>query len=133
MAQKIVAAFPSEELSSTASAKLRSQGFSIIWQNLNDDGIRRMAVDAPFGSARRIIEILKASGAQEIREYSAGSKIRGREPVSAAYPVGPTPSQDPAPPDRSFYVSSLIGLPLVIECPTPLSSLLGLPVLLGKQ
>ena len=133
MAQQITAMFPNE-VPETVADRLRSEGFLDVQQFSTQNGKRAIIVGAPFGSAMRLIDILTSSGAEEIREESARPKPRGGQFTEATGMNGPerdrSASLVPSSADESFYVSSLIGLPLLFDNPAPLSSLLGLPTLI---
>lgn len=124
MANQIMAAFPSEESRSTAIALLRSEGFSAIDVLPVTEQDWPIVVQAPFGRAARAVQIVKSSGAHDIREDHARS---GR---ASAETVAPSETRHAIPPDQSFFVSSALGLPLLLDNPAPLSRLLGLPTLI---
>ena len=149
MAQQIMASFVSLESRFEAEARLRAEGFSFVRQpaarELPDltaeilpavgtpaqDASWSLIVDAPFGGARRAIQILQASGAVALSEQATPLPARRRASRDAEEDVSLWSPADL--PDQSFFVSSTLGLPLLINCPAPLSSILGLPTLIPKD
>jgi hypothetical protein len=157
MAQRITAEFSTEDASSAAEALLQSEGFSCIRQRavretadsngreradpelgegLSPDSPARasnerwsIAVQAPFGTAARVIEILKSNGAIAVHEESSRSRRRQVEQVVHR----PESVRHMASTDESRLFSSVIGLPILIDNPAPLSALLGLPTLIRND
>jgi hypothetical protein len=131
MAQHILAAFTTDDSRASAVSQLRSEGYHIDEVAPIRDGERSISVVAPFGSAARIVEILKASGSLDVREGFAQSSLR-RGATAAMAPKGDAARlHDTSLDDESFYVSRLFGLPLLYDNPAPLSSLLGIPTLIN--
>ena len=130
MAQHILAVFTTDNSRASAVAQLRSEGFHIDEVTPIRDGEQTISVVAPFGSAARIVQILKANGSVDIREGFAQSSPR-RSAMGSSAPKDDTARRRDTPlDDQSFYVSRLFGLPLLIDNPAPLSSLLGIPTLI---
>lgn len=137
MAQHIVATFQTEDARTLASQQLRSAGYTIIRDFVTEEGAWVMVVNAPFGRAASIIDLLRANGALAVREVSSRTRYRTDSITSRVRPedaqIDGARSRTISSPDESFFVSSMIGLPLLIDCPAPLSSLLGLPTLIREE
>lgn len=144
MAQQIAAVFNSWEISSRATSRLQSEGFSARLERLElprqhlheassqadtEAGQLVVTVHAPFGSARRAMAILAEFDPLKVVEHDAAS------PSPASYHAGDagTEAGIVRSEDHSFFVSSVLGLPLLINCPAPLSSLLRLPTLIRNE
>ncbi len=93
-----------------------------------EDALWQLVVSAPFGTAARAIDVLCASGATEVHEHVHRS-ARPYSAYNSAAGVGAPRTGDARSADQSFYVSSALGLPLLVDNPAPLSSMLGLPTL----
>lgn len=144
MAQQIAAVFNSWETSSSATARLQSEGFSAGLERLESPRLRSqeaasqtdteagqwvVTVHAPFGSARRAMAILAEFDPVQIAEHDAAY------PSPTSYHAGDAGAEAGIvrSEDQSFFVSSILGLPLLINCPAPLSSLLRLPTLIRNE
>lgn len=163
MAQQITAVFDSQDDSSAAENRLRSEGFSTMRQRLGrsrefprqgsslanplqsdlqdassgiDQGQWAVTVEAPFGRARRVIGLLAEFAPVTIVETNSRLAPSGTFDASAAShrvhaaegAQGIIRSRD-----HAFFISTLLGLPLLVNCPAPLSHLLGLPTLTGER
>jgi len=149
MAQPITSIFPNAEDSARAEAQLRSEGYSVDRRPAQlpdlpamgtpaeaDEALWQVIVSAPFGTAARAIDILCANGATEVHEHVPRSARRSNAHRSAGGSAGRMDggrSGDDRSDDQSFFVSSALGLPLLIDNPAPLSSLLGLPILVHED
>ncbi|MFO1132285.1 MAG: hypothetical protein U1E16_09780 [Hyphomicrobiales bacterium] len=147
MAHRIVAEFDTLESTVAAEAHLRAEGFSFARSKIESeraglqpdsgsDAVRRQPEEwsivchAPFGRALRATELLKSCGAVTLREVQEVPARRVGTAESRMDADDMPARSSLRSPDESFFVSSLFGLPLLIDCPAPLSSLLGLPTLL---
>lgn len=142
MAHRIVAEFDALKSTFEAEAQLRAEGFSFARKAVEreradaaPDGVTEqpeewlIICEAPFGRALRATQILKHCGAVTLREVPAafGRHVDRHESSGGDHVSTRSVVRSP---DQSFFVSSLFGLPLLLDCPAPLSSLLGLPTLL---
>lgn len=157
MAHRIVASFPSLESSFAAEAHLRAAGFTFTRQHslydaaytttaatnrLSEDPVQQpdrqnsewiIAVDAVFGRAEQAIHILRTAGAVSVSEEAERpARVRTARTDDDAEAYAPLHAQ-PIGPDESFFVSSALGIPLLVNCPAPLSSLLRLPTLIRER
>jgi hypothetical protein len=88
------------------------------------------AIRAPFGKAARVMEVLKQSGAVEVTEV-VESKRRTTQRATYGVRTSGEELDSTSDSDRSFFVSALFGLPLLIDCPAPLSRLLRIPTIIS--
>lgn len=152
MAQHITAVFPTEQASLLAEQQLNSAGYSIVERfaktcpspseseiaegtvhELTREPAYRdwaLVVNAPFGHAARVIAILEHAGASETHESAARHPQRAAVVSDLKHIDDATIRSDDHPRDESFYVSSLLSLPLLMNNAAPLWRLLGLPVLI---
>lgn len=111
-----------------AEANLRAEGYSSFERPVHQDEQFAIMVAAPFGRAQRAKDILWANGAMEVHEVV--ESFRRTTIVDSSPRNAHLATQVAATTDESFYVSSFLGLRLIIESPAPLSSALGIPTLI---
>lgn len=157
MGQRIIAYFTNLESCCDAEARLKAEGYGPVRQFSGSGGGQAtseayqlpesvkhhggewtICIRPVFGRALRARQILETAGAATIREEPEQFQVNeGPEQfqVNADRPFEMRPDAEHARehlPDRSFFVSSLLGIPLLFDCAAPLSTALHLPTLIRR-